>query len=884
MLRKILLIAAGLIIILLAAILILPVVYKDKIVSMAKEEINKTINARVDFGDFDLTLFRSFPDFSLSLNKLSITGLEPFKGDTLLGAEELMLRIDLMSVIKGGPYDILDIRLREPVINLLVLKDGRANWDIAKADSSAATGGEPGKFKVALRNYAIENGRLKYDDASMGFQLELEGVQHEGKGDFTQDLFKFRTLTRADRTELWYGGIKYLHHIRTELKADLDMDMPNMKFTFLDNELRLNELALAFKGWLAMPGENIDMDLSFEAKQNEFRHFLSMIPGVYSEQFKDLKSSGTMGFKGFVKGTYAENKMPAFGINLKIANGQFQYPSLPVAVNNVQLLLDLSNPDGVPDHTLIDLQRMHAELGREAFDAALRVRTPVSDPYLQGMVKGKINLANIGKMVPLEKGTTIKGQMNADLKFDGRMSALDKGQYERFNASGQLQLSDFAYNSKDYRQGFDLRDCRLSFNPKNISLNNLEARMGKSDFKANGSLDNLLAYLFRKEVLKGSLNLISTRIDLADFDSGSPTAAKTPADTTPMSLIEVPGNIDFDTKANIGTLVYDNVTLENVDGHLIIRNQGVQMENLSFTTLGGSVSLNGLYSTPERKKANIRLGLNLNGVDIQQTVKTFMIAGKLAPIAERANGRVSTQFSMNGQLDEHMQPLLNTLNGAGTLSTASISIKGSPAMLKVADALKLEQFRQLEVQHVKLSFQFENGRVNVAPFSINPGGIPTTVSGSTGFDQSLDYTLAMQIPVSRLPPAATGALNSLIVQANKKGANFSMSETIKINAKIGGTVNKPTVGTDIKETSGKALNNLTDKAKEELERKRREVEAKAKEEAERLKAEAESKAKAEADKLKKQAEEKAKAEKEKLKKEAEKKAQDALKNIFGPKK
>lgn len=67
--------------------------------------------------------------------------------------KELSLTVDIMSVIGGGQIDIESIRLNQPLINLLVLKDGRANWDIAKADSAAATTtSEPSKFKVALEN------------------------------------------------------------------------------------------------------------------------------------------------------------------------------------------------------------------------------------------------------------------------------------------------------------------------------------------------------------------------------------------------------------------------------------------------------------------------------------------------------------------------------------------------------------------------------------------------------------------------------------------------------------------------------------------------------------------------------------------------------------
>lgn len=883
--KKVVIILTVLIVIILGSAVILPIVYKDKIVAMVKDEVNKNINAKVDFGDFDLSLIRSFPDFSLTINDLSVVGLNDFQGDTLTSVKELNFTIDLMSVIKGGQIDIRSIRLNQAYINLIVLKDGKANWDIAKGDTTSTTASsEPTKFKVALRKYALENSRLSYNDESMGFKMTMDNLNHSGNGDFTQDLFVLNTNTTADASNMWYGGVKYLHNVKTTLKADLDMDMPNMKFTFKENELALNELVIGMDGWVAMPKEDIDMDLKFDAKKNEFRYFLSMIPGVYSEGFKDLKSSGTLALKAFVKGRFNDTQMPGFGLNLKIQNGNFKYPTLPIGVNNVQMDLNVNNPDGVPDHTLIDLSKLHAELGSEKFDAKLRVRTPVSDADLDGMLSGRINFANISKIVPLEAGTTLRGLMVSDLAIKGKMSAIEQKRYEDFNASGSISLTAFNYTSKEYKQGFDLNQCSLTFNPKNVTLNNLDARMGNSDFKANGSLDNLLAYVFKKETLKGTLNLISNKIDLGDFNAEESTTTTSPADTTPLDLIEVPNNIDFVLNTYIGKIIYDNISLESLGGKLVIRDQAVNMDNLSFNTLGGSMKLSGLYATRERKKADVNFNMNIAGFDIQQTVKTFNTVKKMAAIAEKASGKFSTQFNMVGKLDEHMQPNLNTLTGGGKLQTANVIINNFTPLVKVADVLKMDQFKALPVSNVNLSFKFIDGRVKVEPFDVTLAGIATNVNGSTGFDQTIDYTLAMNIPTSKLPSQASGAINGLISQANSKGANFSMSENVKMNLLMGGTVSNPTIKTDLKSTAGGVVNQLKDKAKEELEKQKKAAEEKVRAEAEKFKNEAEAKAKAETDRLKKEAEAKAKAEADRLKKEAEKKGKDAIKGLFGPKK
>jgi AsmA-like C-terminal region/AsmA family len=882
MLKKILIGVGSFIALLLAAAFILPILYKGKIETMVKEEINKSIHAKVDFTSYDLTIFKSFPNLSIELNGLSVVNQEPFAGDTLAGMKQLSLTIDIMSVIGGGQIDIKSVQLKEPRIHLIVLKDGKANWDIAKEDSSKSeASSEPSKFKVALRSYSISDGMLSYEDASMDFNMLMEDLNHTGKGDFTQDLFVLSTQTDIASADLWFGGVKYLHRVKTGLKVDLDIDMPNMKFTFKENEIALNELILGVDGWVAMPTDDITMDMKFDARKNEFKNFVSMVPGVYKEGFKDLKSSGTLSLKAFVKGTYNEKQMPGFGLNLKVQNGNFQYPSLPVAVNNVQLNLNVNNADGVPDHTIIDLQQLHVELGNQPFDAKLSVRTPVSDAEIKGSIKGDVNFANISKVVPLEEGTTMKGTLKANVNINGRMSAIEQERYEDFQADGLIQLNNFKYGTKGNEQSYDLNEVKLTFNPQFVELNNFDAMLGKSDVRANGRLDNLLAFVIKNETLKGNLNVNSRLLDLVAMNGGSSSSTTTAAtDTTPMSIIEVPGNLDFTTNLTVIKLLYDNLVLDNVNGKVVIRNQAINMENLSFNTLSGSMKMSGSYATPERKSANIAFDMNISGFDIQQTVNAFESVKKMAPIAEKTTGKYSTTLSIKTKLNEHMEPNLSTMSGGGKLSTESVVINSFSPLLKVAETLKLDQFKQLPVKNINFSYTLENGRAVVKPFDVNLVGIPTTVQGSTGFDQTIDYTLAMNIPTSKLPGAASSAIGGLITSSNAKGANLSMSENVKLNLLMGGTVTKPTVSTDLKETTGNIINAAKDKVKEEINQKKEELENKAKAEADRLKKEAEAKANAEKERLKKEAEDKIKAEKERLKKEAEKKAKDAVRGLF----
>ncbi|HOH84933.1 MAG TPA: AsmA family protein, partial [Bacteroidales bacterium] len=272
--------ALGIVVALLIVLaILLPIIFKKQIVETVKTEINKSVNAKVDFADYHLSLFLNFPDFTLGLDKLTIAGLDVFEGDTLADVDKLRVSVDLFSVIKGDQYEINSIMLDGPRVNLIVRKDGKANWDIMKpaADTTAAAPEEPSTFRLAIDKLTINNGTLTYDDEEANMHAKAISLNHTLKGDLTADFTSLDTKTTIDTLTFTYGGVSYLKKANVELNAELDADLKNTKFTFKENELRVNNLFLGFDGWVAMPGENIDMDIKFNTRKTDFSNILSLI-------------------------------------------------------------------------------------------------------------------------------------------------------------------------------------------------------------------------------------------------------------------------------------------------------------------------------------------------------------------------------------------------------------------------------------------------------------------------------------------------------------------------------------------------------------------------------------------------------------------------------
>ena len=880
--KRILLTLGILIVLLLGAAILIPILFKDRIEAAVKDKVNKNLNAVVDWGDWDITILKNFPNLTVEVEDVKVSNLAPFEGIDLARIGTFTATVDIKSVF-GDRIDIMRIGLVEPHIHVKVLEDGTANWDIAKSDSTAvedSAADTASAFNIGLREYWIENGTLIYDDASLTYYMDLKGLQHRGSGDFTQDLFTLRTTTHADSANVVFDGIKYLKNVKADIKADLDMDMPNMKFTFKENEATINRLVLGFDGWLAMPGDDMDMDIKWNTKQTDLGTLLSLVPAEFATDLTGVQMSGKAGFSGYVKGTYNEKNMPGFGLKVDVDNGRFKYPDLPSSVEDIFMDLSIACPQGDNlDKMVVDLKRFALKMAGNPVEARMHLTTPMSDPNVDAELKADLDLASVKKVVPMKE--ELKGELAADVRMKGRMSDVENQRYEKFQADGRLLLRGMTYSS-DSLPTVGINNLQFDFSPRFLALTDFVGSVGSSNLTAKGRLDNYIQWWLKDSTLTGSFDLAADRFDLNELMGPSAPADTTTAvaDTGAMSVIEVPRNIDFRMGMAVKEVIYDDMNLTNVRGGMHIHDQRVDLKDVFFNIFGGSITMAGGYDTRNIAKPAIDLRYDIRELDIEETVKYMETVQKMAPIAKTCKGKFSTDLTMTAVLDQHMQPDLNTLTGRGTLRTKSVRIDGFQPLVDVAKALKLNGIENTTLNDVVFNYKFQDGKMITEPFDVRIDRIKANVGGSTAFaDQAIDYDMKAKLPSDMFGAGAATAVAGLLGKANAAiGSNFQVPAELDLTAKITGTIDKPIVKpvfaggtTSVKDAVvtevKQELNERIDKAKEE-------AIAKARDEAARLVAEAQKQAD--------QAKAEARAAAARIKGEAYKAADDALAKVTNP--
>lgn len=778
-------------VLLISTAIAIPFLFKDKIIAKAKEEISNQLNAKVDFKDFDLSLLKNlknFPNIALGIDDLTIIGITPFDGDTLLNIGSTKASLDLMSVINGEQYKIEAIELSDATLNAIVNKEGIVNWNILKP--STDTTSKP--FALALNKLTLDNINVFYDDLKGGSKLKVEHLNHKGKGDFTSEIFDYTSNTEIEKLSIAQGLISYLKNANLTFDSKLNINQTENKYTFKDNKLTLNDLGLLFNGFVQLPDANkTEMDINFKADKTTFKSLLSLIPAIYSKDFNDIKSSGNLALNGSAKGTLQGNSYPAFTLNLKVDNGMFQYPKLPTAVTNVFIDAKINNPGGSLDNTIVDVPDLRLTIANEPITAKLKVITPISDPNVDLSAKGKINLADVQRFYPLEGVQKLVGNANVDLTVKAKQSDVTAKRYQNIQAAGNIAATGIEYASVDVPKPVSVSKLNLDFSPQFVDVTQCVASIGNSDFDIKGKIENVIAYVLSKdEKITGNVNIFSNKIDANEFLPDSTSAQKSNAQKA-KEVMRVPKNIDISGLAIINELLYDKLVIKNLNGKVNINDEQLNLNNLNANLLGGTATVSGFYNT----KSDIPTGnltYSIQNFDIQQVYNYIGAMQQAAPIMKYITGAFSSNMNIQTKLNPDLSPDLNSINGTASFKMPLANVKGVPALQKIVDQTKLKQLENLKIENLDIKTTISNGRILVAPFDTKVNNLKMTVGGSQGLDQTMDYAVAIDVPWKELGQASTFA-EGLLAKNPIKQLNNLVPEIIRMNMNIGGTFNDPKI-------------------------------------------------------------------------------------------
>lgn len=447
--------------VILTLLIVLPMVFADTITEKVKSLANENLAGELNFTDSKLSFFKEFPSLTLTLKEFDLKGSKPYEETTLVAAKEIGFGINVWSVLFGNQTEIDEIYLTNAILNIQVNKNGAANYNIYKSESTdTPTSSESASLN--LEKIQISNSQLTYNDASAKILIEAKGFNYKGKGDLLASNFNLKTTAEIADLTFSFDQKEYLKN--KKVKADLltKINTNSLSFVFEKNDLVINKLPVEFTGLFDFLKNGYQMDFTLKTEDSNLENLFSALPAEYISWKNDTKMSGKTSAFLTLKGNYiaSQNLNPEVNFNIKVRKGAIKHTKSPYPIENIFLNLAIQLPNLDIHQLKIQLDSLYFDVAKNNLSAVLNSEGFGDKIKLDAKIKSKLDLTvlNAALQIPNFK---MAGNLDADI--------VSKGTYNKQNkelpvTKGKFELKNGLIQTEFYPKPIENINLKAAFN------------------------------------------------------------------------------------------------------------------------------------------------------------------------------------------------------------------------------------------------------------------------------------------------------------------------------------------------------------------------------------------------------------------------------------
>lgn len=424
---------------LLAFMFIAPYIFADRINAEIKKVANQKLNAKLDYSESNISFFNHFPSLTVSLENFKLNGSAPYQNENLITAKEVAFGIDVPSLIFGKSVNIDKIFLSHADINVKVNKEGFANYNVYKSNKTKTTEKNEEDSSLKLEKIEINNTNIVYDDLSTKLHFDIFGFNYLGKGDLSKAIFDLSSKAQIEKLNLLYDNEPYLMNKKVNADLITKVNVNSLSLIFQENDLKINNLIVDFKGKFDFLKEGYKMDFILKTTNSNLNDFFTAFPPKFITWLDKTKLTGKTDLNLSLKGNYiaSKNIAPKLELDFKIRDGSVNYNQSPATISNLNVDFDTQLPSLNPDSLIVDLRNLSLNIGQETLKAKL-YSTGTSVIDVNAALNAKIDLEKLNRAIGIPD-IELKGMLVAD--------GTAKGKFDKKN--GLFPVTNAIINLKD---------------------------------------------------------------------------------------------------------------------------------------------------------------------------------------------------------------------------------------------------------------------------------------------------------------------------------------------------------------------------------------------------------------------------------------------------
>lgn len=793
-LRKVLFYLLLSLLVILVALVLAVVLYKDRIVQRFVAEANHHLLTPVKVARIDVSWLEDFPRLSIVLTDVYVEDSQPGEYP-LMTAKKISFTVDPLELYNGN-YVIKGLAVSGGDATLKLNNKGESNYVITKPT------GQGQSIRFELKDVSLEQTHVRYVDTQSQLDLTFSSEVLHASIFSENDLYTISGRGNVVTENLKIEGMDFFQNKSFEISTHLLYDDVKKTVIIKPTSLHLSKSQFNIEGNYSWKGKNL-IDLRAVGEQTDIQTLLSLIPSRAAERLIKYQSKGDTYFRSSLKGEISANKDPFLNVEFGFKNATIFHPDYEARIEDASLTGSFATGSlSDPRQFTLVLKNVNAKLNGEAFQGNFIISN-FTDPEVICNFKGKIDARSVLNFYPIENVTDVEGSLVADISLEGKVEYLkEKATAQRVSTQGNIQLKDISLTYAPKKLKLEHLNGDLQFSHNDLALSDVSGTLGHSDFLLNGFFKNVITYiLFDNQPIGIETDLRSAHLDLEELlNLGF--GDEEPSENEEFTFSISP-NVYLNFNCDIGHLSYKKFHAVNLKGDLLVKNEIAVSRKLAFESMGGALTLSGILDAKNRKAIDLVTTAHLDKVNVDSAFYVFENFQQTFIRDTHLKGKATADVNMEMTLNEHLRLFPETLIADIGISIVEGQLNNFDPIRKLNKYVEDETLSRLRFGELHNDIHIENKTIYIPEMQIRSNATQLALSGTHTFDQVIDYKVVT--PLRRKNVVDVNA-----EEATEKG----MDGQTKLFLKITGTTDDYKVAYDTEAVKKKLVTDFKKEVQE----------------------------------------------------------------------
>ena len=721
-------------------------VFKDKIIRLAVNEINKHIAVRIEVNpDIELSIIESFPEVSIRFKDVKIYESLPKSKNYMANASEVFFAFDAWDFI-NQKYVIKHLSMQSGAINLQVDKKGNVNYNIFKP--TPETPENKSNISFHLKKISIRDVKFLYHNQQSRQTYDAEAKTLKATLSFNDNVWKIDVAGDLSISAITIAETEYLKDKKVQLELKQEYRTDKKILHIMPSLLKVEDSDFKVHGSFDHSA-NANIDLNITAQKTSIRTLLSLMPKPVYDKLSVYESEGEVYFNSTIEGPIKKDENPMVTINFGFAGASFFHPDLKQKIENASLHGTFTN--GISrrsSSSAIDLREIKGTLQGKSFSGNFFLQN-FDDPFCRLNAKATLSLTSVVNFYPIPQIDSASGDADLSINFQGKINDLktEEGN-QRIKADGQLLLENVNFYIKPMDYSVHNLAGSFTFDRDNLEFKDVVAIVANSDFTTTGTLKNFISKLvFDKQTLVADAKFTSHNLDLKKLITRSSSENTTNSDDAPKqksSNILIPKGYKIRLDCTIDNFTYERLHASNLKCTFIADDPMLAVEEVTMKTAGGKLEFSAVANLTD-KGADINSEIKATSLYIDSIFHTFDNFDQTFIQDKNLKGQLNTQIQLLFSVNNNIKIIPSSVTATIDASILNGELNNFEPMKKLSKFMEEKQLEQIRFSEIKNKIYIANSIVSIPEMEIKSNITTINVSGTQTFDQEMDYALTVHL-------------------------------------------------------------------------------------------------------------------------------------------